>query len=270
MRCSVKDLFIYPIKSTQGIALEKSNVQECGLAFDRHFLVTDTDGKFITGRSKAKMVMIQTRLDDNGIILDAPGMPTLALHYLEFSNDYHPVQVWGDKVKGQHCSVAADSWLNQYLGVECRLYYFGPNSVRHVSDTTHPVSFADGYPLLLLSQASLRDLNQKSSQPISMGQFRPNIVVTGCGPFAEDSWHKIKIGDVEFLVTKPCSRCVFTTVDPKTGKRSENKEPLTTLRHYRQGSDGQIYFGQNLIPLNSGQIHAGDNIEILSSQDPRI
>ncbi|TLU59956.1 MOSC domain-containing protein [Thalassotalea litorea] len=268
MRCSVKDLFIYPVKSTQGIAVPHSNVQECGLAFDRHFLVTDTKGKFITGRSKAKMVLIQTRLDANGLILDAPQMPSLPLQYLEFSDEYHPVQVWGDNFKGQHCSTEADSWLSRYLGVECRLYYFGPNSVRHVNNTTHPVSFADGYPLLLVSQASLRDLNQRSSEPVSMAQFRPNIVVKGCGPFAEDSWHKIRIGDVEFLVSKPCSRCVFTSVDPITGRRSENKEPLTTLRKYRQGRDGEIYFGQNLIPLNSGKIHEGDHIEIISSQAP--
>ncbi len=266
MRCSVKDLFIYPVKSAKGIALNHSNVQECGMAFDRHFLVTDTAGKFITGRSKAKMVLIRTQLDANGITLDAPQMPSLTLQHLDFTNDYHPVQVWGDNFKGQHCSAEVDTWLSQYLGVTCRLYYFGPNSVRHVKNTTHPVSFADGYPLLLISQASLLDLNQKSSQRHSMMQFRPNIVATGCGPFAEDSWHKIRIGDVEFVLSKPCSRCVFTTVDPATGKRNENKEPLSTLRKYRQGQDGQIYFGQNLIPLNSGQIHVGDKIEILSSQ----
>ncbi|QDP02462.1 MOSC domain-containing protein [Thalassotalea sp. PS06] len=268
MRSFVRDLFVYPIKSAKGVRIEHSNVQECGLAFDRHFLVTDTQGKFITGRSKAKMVLIETHLHANGILLEAPGMGRLVLQHLDFTDTYDQVQVWNDKFKGQHCSESADKWLSQYLGVDCRLYYFGPNSVRHVTDTTHPVSFADGYPILLLSQASLRDLNQRATQPIVMEQFRPNIVVDRCSPYAEDTWHKIRIGDVEFLVSKPCSRCVFTTVDPITGKRSETKEPLATLNQYRCGDDGQIYFGQNLIPLNSGHINIGDQVEILSSQPP--
>ncbi|TKB43962.1 MOSC domain-containing protein [Thalassotalea mangrovi] len=266
MRCTIKDLFIYPIKSTRGIRLDHSNVQECGLAFDRHFVVTDSSGKFITGRSKAKMVLITTELSTIGIRLNAPGMNTLTLSYLSFSNDYHPVKVWQDELKGQHCSADADTWLSEYLGTDCRLYYFGPNSVRHVANTAHPVSFADGYPLLLLSRASLQDLNRRCPDLVSMQQFRPNIVVEGCAAFAEDSWHKIRIGDVEFLVSKPCSRCIFTTVDPNSATRHQLKEPLATLSEYRRGNDGQIYFGQNIIPLNSGHIKVDDEVEVLAVQ----
>lgn len=132
------------------------------------------------------------------------------------------------------------------------------------------VSFADGYPLLLISQSSLDDLNLRSDALHQMSQFRTNLVATGTRPFEEDSWVRIRIGEVEFSVAKPCSRCIMTTVEAGTDRFNALKEPLATLTRYRRGQDGEVYFGQNLVALNEGWIEAGSEIEVLETARPRL
>jgi uncharacterized protein YcbX len=126
------------------------------------------------------------------------------------------------------------------------------------------VSFADGFPLLLISEASLADLNGRLETPVSMRRFRPNLVVDGERAYAEDQWRRIRVGDVEFEGAKNCSRCVFTTIDPDTGVKDPTREPLRTLGGYRRKPQGGVYFGQNLIPRSGGAIHVGDRVEILA------
>ena len=259
----------YPIKSTQGISLNNALVKETGLELDRHFVITDLNGKFITGRTKSALVLVKSNITATGLILNAPGMPELSITYNNFSNKYQNVQVWNDEISAQHCSNEIDQWFSMYLNFSCRFYYLGEHSHREVTGLDHKLSFADGYPLLLISEASLEALNAKLEHPVAMAQFRPNLVVSQCLEFAEDGWHKIRIGEVFFEIVKPCSRCIFTTVNEITGKRNKQKEPLSTLKKFRQAKDNEIYFGQNLIALNEGTIKIGDKVEIISNQTPQ-
>ncbi|WOH36985.1 MOSC domain-containing protein [Thalassotalea fonticola] len=262
----LSSIITYPIKSTQGISLHKTLVKDSGLALDRHFVITDSNGKFITGRTKSSLVLVESKITTTGLILNAPGMSELAIIFKNFSDDYQNVRVWSDEISAQHCSREIDNWFSTYLKLPCKVYYLGEHSHRTVKGYANKLNFADGYPLLMISEASLAALNNKLEQPVSMAQFRPNLVVSQCLEFAEDGWHKIRIGDVVFEIVKPCSRCIFTTVNEVTGQRNKQKEPLATLKSYRQGSDGEIYFGQNLIALNEGSIHIGDSIEIITEQ----
>jgi len=283
----INSLYIYPIKSTAGIKLPHAKVEEMGLAFDRRFVVSDPSGQFITARTEPKLCLVQTQLTEQGITLSATNMPTLTLSYEKFSHQYQNVTVWDDEVAGQLCSKEANVWFSEYLKRPCQLLFFGSKSCRERKSVTldekniktRKVAFADGYPLLLISQASLGDLNLRltsntlgdnQQQGVSMAQFRPNIVVDNCLPFAEDGWQHIRIGDVEFKVSKPCERCIFTTINPQNAEKHPEQQPLRTLESFRQTSNGEVFFGQNLIPLNSGQIKAGDTLTILSKQKPPI
>lgn len=272
---TVSNLYIYPIKSTMGISLPRADINELGLAFDRRFVISDNSGQFITARTEPTLCLVKSTLTEKSITLSAPNMPTLTLAYENFSEQYQNVTVWDDNIAGQFCSTEASSWFSDYLQRPCQLLYFGEASSRIKKtnkDDAREIAFADGYPLLLISQASLDDLNQRLSannqQSVSMAQFRPNIVVDNCLPFAEDSWQHIRIGDVEFKVSKPCERCIFTTVNPENGVKDAQQQPLSTLKTYRQTSNGEVLFGQNLIPLTSGNIKKGDKLTISKSQQP--
>ncbi|MGY5452696.1 MOSC N-terminal beta barrel domain-containing protein [Agarivorans sp. MS3-6] len=262
----VSQLSIYPIKSTAGIHLNHAYVEEHGLAFDRRFVVCQPDGVQITARTHPKLAQIHSALNRSGLHLRAPNMPALDLRYADFSDNYRTVMIWKDSVQAQHCHNSYDNWFSEYLGEHCHLVFFGEQSTRKVKHKDSQVSFADGYPLLLISEASLEDLNLRSSAHHSMAQFRPNLVVKNTEAFAEDGWKRFRIGDVEFEVQNPCSRCVFTTLDQATGQFHPNKEPLSTFAKYRQGEDGNVYFGQNVVALNSGKISLYDTIEILETR----
>jgi len=258
-----------------GISLSHADIDELGLAFDRRFVISDNSGQFITARTEPTLCLVTTSLTEQGIKLSAPNMPTFTLTYKYFSNQYQNVTVWGDEVAGQLCSTGASSWFSDYLQRPCQLLYFGQASTREKkvnTDNARKLAFADGYPLLLISQASLDDLNQRLSanneKAVSMAQFRPNIVIDNCLPFAEDGWQYIRIGDVEFKVSKPCERCILTTVNPENGVKDAQQQPLSTLKTYRQTSNGEVLFGQNLIPLSSGSIKQGDKLIISKSQRP--
>jgi len=275
----VSSIHIYPIKSTAGISLPNSKVEELGLAFDRRFIVCDPSGQFITARTEPKLCLVQTTMTEQGVALSAPNMEMLTLSYQEFTDQYHKVMVWGDEVNGQFCSQKANNWFSDYLQRPCELLYFGKNSHRErkpTTDNARKIAFADGYPILLISKASLNDLNKRllanssnnSPQDISMAQFRPNIVVDDCLPFAEDSWQHIRIGEVEFKVSKPCERCIFTTVNPSNGEKHPQQQPLKMLKSFRQDHNGEVLFGQNLIALNKGTISQGDTLTVLNTQKP--
>lgn len=265
----LSQLNTYPIKSTSGISISRSLVTEYGLAFDRQFVLSDSKGKFITARTKPALVLIKTTLTPQGLTLTAPDMPPLEIHYGDFSDQYQSVTIWGTQVAGQHCQIQYDRWFSDYLQQPCQLLFFGQASERYTPMLEDkPVAFADGYPILLISQASLDDLNSRCQGDIMMANMRPNIVVSGTEPYAEDSWKRIRIGTVEFAVVTPCGRCIFTTVDPVTGQRSSLREPLSILKLYRKGSDGEAHFGQNLVPLNTGVIELGDPVTVLETQTP--
>ncbi|MFT5756341.1 MAG: hypothetical protein ACI9LM_001058 [Alteromonadaceae bacterium] len=269
---TVTNISIYPIKSTAGIHLSTSWVDALGLSFDRRFVVSDNQGQFFTARTEPTLCLIQANITATGLVLTAPNMPQLIINYDTFSKAYQPITVWNDTIDGQQCAKEHNRWFSQYLNKSCQLLYFGEKSQRLVKESNNSVSFADGYPLLLISQASLTDLNQRSStnDVLEMSRFRPNIVVGHCLPFAEDSWQHIRIGEVEFELSKPCSRCVFTTLNPLTGEKHPQQEPLKTLKTYRQIASGDVMFGQNLIPLNQGKIKQGDTVEVLKTKTPPV
>jgi len=188
---SLQSLHVYPIKSAAGIALSTSWVDDFGLSFDRRFVITDANGQFITARTEPILCLIKVNLSEHGLVLTAPNMPTLHISYQKLSPTYKTVTVWADNIQAQYGHEDYDLWFSKYLNKPCQLLYFGERSQRLVNNSHKQVAFADGYPLLLISQASLDDLNSKMSLPghqkISMSQFRPNIVVDGCNAFAEDT-----------------------------------------------------------------------------------
>jgi uncharacterized protein YcbX/ferredoxin len=265
----LQNIYIYPIKSSASIELSNSWVEELGLAFDRRFVVASPDGQFITARTQPTLCLIQASLTATGLVIIAPNMPALVIEYHHLCQEYTAVNLWNDTIKAQQCRENINQWFSHYLQKPCQLLFFGADSQRFVKNKNSQVSFADAYPLLLISQASLDNLNKQykaDTTTISMTQFRPNIVVNNCDAFAEDNWRHIRIGEVEFEITTPCTRCIFTTINPKTSEKNHQQEPLNTLKSYRQLASGDILFGQNLVALNQGQIKCGDNLEVLKRQ----
>lgn len=260
-------LHIYPLKSGAGISLQVSEVESRGLNLDRRWLVVDEVGRFMTARKHPRMVLIQAQPQrDGALFLSADSQTGLQVAPCDGAQAVEDVTIWKDECGGVYLSPEADRWLSDFLEVPCRLVYM-PDEVERAVDQDYAqegdiVSFADGYPLLLTTKASLADLNGRSTKPIEMIRFRPNLVVDGCEAFAEDNWKRIRIGAVEFECSRPCSRCVLTTVDPATGIKNADGEPLTTLKTFRREGDG-VLFGVNLIPRSAGEIRVCDTVEVL-------
>ena len=263
----VTEINIYPIKSTRRIALQQSAVLPRGLPWDRRWMLVDAQGRFITARQHPTLAMVQTDVKDPVVQVSAEGRKPLLLPLRPPDGQITCVTVWQDSCDAVLAGAEADAWFSDYLGFSCRLVQMTDELVRAVNpdyaQAGDEVSFADGFPLLLISEASLNDLNSRLQDPVSMRRFRPNLVVDGEGAYEEDRWRRIRVGDVEFEGVKNCSRCVVTTIDPDTGVKDPNKEPLRTLGSYRRQPQGGVYFGQNLIPRSGGMIHVGDRVEIL-------
>lgn len=258
-------IYIYPIKSAAGIALETAEVGERGFQYDRQWMVVDATGKFMTQRQFPRMALITVKLSGNFLAINAPHRESLSIPLQLDSPERISVQVWRDICDAIPLGDAVAKWFSEFLETPCQLVYLPNSSVRPINPRyatqNEQVSFADAFPFLLISEASLQDLNSRLDQPVPMNRFRPNLVVSGCEPFAEDTWHSISIGAISFRVVKPCDRCVITTVDQSQGIRG--KEPLPTLAKYRRW-DGKIWFGQNLIPEQLGILKVGDAVEINS------
>lgn len=267
MSIALASLHIYPVKSCAPLALDQAVVQRRGLAHDRRWMVVDDNGKFITGRQLPRLTLLSAVPLIGDLQLNAPGMPSLRLPQPPADAARLACVVWDSQVAAQTASADADAWLSAFLDQPCRFVYMDANAIRptqaEYSRSGDEVSFADGFPLLLLSQAALDQLNAKLATPLSMLRFRPNLVVAGADPHAEDAWRRIRIGAVEFDVVKPCIRCVFTTVDFERGVFDGSGEPLATLKTYRRTPNG-IAFGQNLIPRGDGMLLVGDAIEVLA------
>ncbi|MEO8011276.1 MAG: MOSC N-terminal beta barrel domain-containing protein [Dokdonella sp.] len=267
MAIVLSTLYIYPVKSCAPLMLSGAQVEPRGLAYDRRWMVVDADGKFMTGRKHPRMTLIQSvAADCDGVRIAAPGMPGIALTTAVCATPRIDVRVWGDTVSVRAAAADANAWITRFLGMPARFVYMDETSTRAV-DPNHArvgdvVSFADGYPLLLIAQASLDGLNARLGEPVPMARFRPNLVVDGTTAHAEDGWRRIRIGAVEFEGIKACTRCVFTTVDPTQGAFDPTGEPLRTLAGYRRREEG-ITFGQNFIARGTGTIVSGDTLEVL-------
>lgn len=259
----VSDLAIYPVKSLAQISLKTSAVEAFGLQSDRRWMVIDTNQYMITQRQQSRMCLIQVTLTSDGIQLSAPGMNQINLQQPD-ATVKRQVTVWRDNCTAYDAGDPAARWLGKFLNIDCRLVYFPDNTLRAVdpeyAQPDDKTAFSDGFPILLTSTPSLEDLNSKMEQPLSMQRFRPNIVISGCEPYAEDNWRRIKIGDITMRVVKPCSRCIIPSIDPQTGERGD--EPTRVLVKYRK-RDNKVYFGQNVIADTTGNITVGMPVEVL-------
>jgi uncharacterized protein len=260
------ELHVYPIKSCAAWSLERAEVEPRGLKFDRRWMAVNLDGKFLTGRELPRLVGIRATVEGDRLTLNAPGLPTLSLSPSD-SSERMSVTVWSSSVDAARVR-GADDWLKQWLGVEATLVHMDQGALRpadpRYAQTADEVSFADGYPLLLTTRASLNDLNARLKRPVGMDRFRANVVIDGpLEAFAEDRVRRVRIGAVEFDNVKPCARCTFTTLDPVTLEFDPEREPLRTLGTYRRPEPGKILFGINLIPRSLGALNVGDQVEFL-------
>ncbi|MGI4790352.1 MAG: MOSC domain-containing protein [Janthinobacterium lividum] len=265
---TLSQIILYPAKSLGGIALTEANIEARGLEHDRRWMLTDPSGKFLSQREFPHMALITPTLEADWLTLAATGLTPLRVP-LRSDGDLMPVHVWGSFCDAVAVSEEADAWFEAYLGVPCRLMYMPDETRRAVNPKYRAgegiVSFADGYPILLLGESSLAGLNERLAQSVPMDRFRPNLVVSGSSAHAEDGWTKLRIGDAVFHGVKPCDRCSMTTIDQATGTRN-GPEPLQTLATYRL-QDQKILFGQNLISDGSGVVRVGDTVEVLEASD---
>ncbi len=271
---TVSQLWIYPVKSLKGISLDKVQLEKRGFQYDRRWMLVDANKRFISQRVYPEMALIETELSEFGVSVRAPDMPVLIIPYPDSqAGIYEEVEVlcWKDQLQAQHINTAIDNWFSEFLNVDCELVYMPDNCERPV-DTNFAknkeiTSFSDGFPNLLLSEASLNDLNSKVDIELTINRFRPNIVIAGCEPYGEDALGHFKINNIDFYAVKPCSRCVVTTVNPETGVK-ESQEPLATLAKFRKQGQ-KVFFGQNLLHklnfVTDNTLSVGDKLEIIES-----
>lgn len=263
---TVAALFVYPIKSTHRVAVAEAAVTRRGLAGDRCWMLVDASGRFLSQRDVPQLATVQATLQPGGRMqVEAPGRPRLEV--AGPSEEGMMVRVWQSEVPARRADEAASAWFRAYLGREAHLVYLPETTLRRVDPAyavrpDDPVSFADGYPLLLAAEASLQALNARLDVPVLMTRFRPNLVVADTAPFEEDTWHRIRVGTAVFHVVKPCARCVVTTHDQETGQGT-GAEPLRTLATFRRQGN-KVLFGQNLIPDGPGRVRVGDSVEVLA------
>ena len=259
----VEQLCVYPVKSMAGLASTALAIERRGARDDRRWMVVDERGRFVTGRVLPSLVRCEAAITPDGLALTMDG-ETLEVARPSSAAPICEVVVWRDRCPARDAGQSAADWLSARFGRPLRLVWQGADQHRLLPPEKSrangdEVSFADGYPLLLIGSASLDDLNGRLRDAVSMAHFRPNVVVRTDTPFVEDGWREIAIGDTRFAVASRCSRCIFTTVDPRTGVRRADGEPLVTLRGYRSDPDSQqIMFGVNLIPIVSGSLAVGD------------
>lgn len=265
---TLSQIWIYPVKSLGGILLPKAQLEERGLQYDRRWLVVDDNHRFLSQREHPEMALIDVALADDALLLAHRTLPLAPLRvpFLPQTFDLLQVRIWDDTVEAVVVSDECNRWLSQVLARNVRLVYMPDISAR-LADPAYAhfdtnVSFADGFPYLLIGQASLDDLNSRLAEPIEMARFRPNFVVEGTLPYDEDQWYEFEIGNATFWGVKPCARCIITTVNPETGQ-IDGKEPLKMLASYRKRGH-KIFFGQNAITRSTASVKMGDAVRVVS------
>ena len=263
---SLSSLIYYPIKSCRGFEVDEANVERMGLEGDRRMMVVTPEGHFLTQRESPRLALVTPILSGEELTLSAPGAGSLSVPILKAGHT-RPVDIWRSKgVLAVDQGDLAAGWFSDWLHAEVRLVHIAEGFIRKLNEkytvnSDDHTGFADGYPILLISEESLAELNKRMDTPVPMDRFRPNLVVRGCEAFAEDNWKRIQVGEIELAVVKPCARCLVTTIDKQTLEKS--KEPLKTLASFRRQA-GKVMFGQNAIPLNEGRLRLGMSVEIVS------
>ncbi|KFG76939.1 MOSC domain-containing protein [Streptomyces mutabilis] len=267
----LQSIHVHPVKASRSLALREAVVEPWGLAGDRRWMLIDDGGKVVTQRRLPRIALVAAELLPGGVRLSAPGREPLTVP-VPRAGATVPTQIFRDKVEAVPAEdETAHAWCSAFLEEDVRLVYLDDPATRRLVDPRYAlpgetVTFADGYPLLLTTTASLDALNSLIARgehagdgPLPMNRFRPNVVVFGTEPWAEDGWSRVTVGEVAFRVAKPCGRCVVTTTDQDTAERG--REPLHTLGLHRR-ADGKLVFGQNLVPLGRGTIRVGDPVRV--------
>ncbi len=268
---NLSEITIYPIKSLGGIASDHSVVEKRGLQFDRRRMLVDEKNQFLTQREFPQMAAFNVVISENDLVVSFEN-EEISIPFEPQTTETASVKIWKSRCRATVYEDKINDWFGQILQTDCKLVLM-PEETRRivspfyaVSKYEDTVSFADGYPFLLIGENSLAALNSKLEKPLPMNRFRPNFVVKDSAAFAEDNWKKIRIGNVIFHVVKPCARCVMTTIDQQTGI-SDGKEPLKTLASFRLKRQ-KILFGQNLIAENFGdELKIGDEVEVIETKN---
>jgi uncharacterized protein len=267
----IASLHLHPIKGAAGIPVSRWRAGPLGLELDRRWMLVGLDGGFLSQRRLPRMALLRAHLGEGAgrepaasFRVEAPGTGAIHLPHLPDGGEPLEVEIWGDRVEAIAPDSDADRWFSDALETRCRAVFLPDEAVRPVhSDyaSGHRVGFADGFPLLLATTASLTELNRRLPAPLPMDRFRPNVVVEGApAPHAEDGWRRIRAGSVEIHLVKPCARCIVTTVDPARGVLA-GPEPLRTLATYRRW-EGNVFFGQNGVVARKGTLHVGDLVTV--------
>lgn len=265
-------LFIYPVKSLGGIAVNEAVVTQRGLEHDRRWMLIDAGKRFLSQRELPQMALFKVAIGQTGLnVTYTPTKAGLHVPFQPLTNRFTEVSVWDDVCTGQYVSPEADHWFSNLLGIPCSLVYMPDDTHRAVdlkyAPEGHITSFADAYPFLMISQASLDDLSGRIGCAVPINRFRPNIVYTGGQPYFEDKLARFTINSIDFYGVKLCARCPVPGIDQDTAIRG--KEPIKTLASYRRRQN-KIYFGQNLIHRGTGILRVGDNIARVQTKEAAI
>jgi MOSC domain-containing protein len=268
----VAELNCYPVKSCRGISLERADIGRMGIRYDRQWMVADAEGRFVAQRGSPgegigirSLGQVETALRDDKLVLHASGMPKLELPLAGRDGVRVGVRIWGSSVFAADQGRDAGDWFTEYLSREkvgrYRLVRMPDDGIRRASRGAGQLAFADGYPFMLLSTASLADLNRRMGVALPMNRFRPSMVLETAEPYLEDRMARISVNGVELHGTTRCVRCPIPTFDQLTGDRA--KEPLRTLATYRRTSRG-VVFGRNFNHVGAGSIAVGDPVHVLA------
>ena len=265
----LSEIYIYPVKSLGGIRLDFANITTRGLENDRRFMLVDENGRFLSQREHPQLAIFQTEIE--GKFLKITHKKTKQNLTINLSPPSQPsllsVTIWDDNTTAVESSSEASAWFTKILEIPVRLVYM-PEESQRKTDTQYSLtgeeitSFSDGYPILIIGQSSLDDLNNRLENPVNINRFRPNFVFTHGEPFEEDNWHEFTVGNIRFFGVKPCARCIMTTIDQETGEKKD-REPLLTLNKYRKAAN-KILFGQNVLISQLGTVSVGDDVTVVS------
>lgn len=262
----LSEIYLYPVKSLGGFQVQSWPLVKTGLRYDRQWMLVDENGLFLSQRRLPKMALIATEIKDQQLWLSAAGQSPIAVGLEQTDNEDIPVQVWDDECLAMGVCQQVDHWLSEFLQHPCRLVYFPEQRVRQVDQNfamaSDQTAFSDGFPLLIVSKASLAAFNQAADLAITMQRFRPNLVIDDCAAYAEDSWRQISIAEIGLRLPKPCSRCAVPGINPETAVAE--KAVLASLAKLRQ-SQNKVYFGQNALHNQTGILSVGDAVTIHQS-----
>ena len=270
----ISGLYIYHVKSLGGIQINAAELTDRGFKYDRRWMLVDHENRFLTQREHPQMALLQTVVKDEGIQVykKSNAEENILIPFIPVSQEKVIVNVWDDFCEAIIVSEELNEWFSKALNIQCRLVFMPDDSLRkvdiryavHENDVTN---FSDAYPVLMIAEESLQDLNKRIPGSLPMNRFRPNIVIKDCYPYEEDTLGQFRVNGINFYGVKLCSRCVVTTINQDSAEK--NKEPLKTLYTYR-ARNNNVYFGQNILYRGSGTISVGDELTIVEKKEKPV